>query len=62
MVVVGEVAGIKLPADCILIEGQNVVCDEVELTGEPHGIDKAPVTEDNYRGGTMSSMLAKSLV
>ena len=51
-----------MPADCILIEGQNVVCDEVELTGEPHGIDKVPVTEENYREGAMSSMLAKSLV
>jgi magnesium-transporting ATPase (P-type) len=64
--VVGDVFefsfGIKLPADCILIEGQNVVCDEVELTGEPHGIDKVPVTEENYREGAMSSMLAKSLV
>jgi Ca2+-transporting ATPase len=41
--------GIKLPADCILIEGQNVVCDEAELTGEPDGIEKEPLTEENYK-------------
>lgn len=36
--------GMKVPADCILIDGQDVVCDEGELTGEPIGIPKEPVT------------------
>ena len=54
--------GMKVPADCILIDGQDVVCDEGELTGEPIGIPKEPVTQDNYNSGIMATMLAKSLV
>jgi len=51
-----------VPADCILIEGQDVVCDESELTGEPDGVVKTVVTEDNYQSGSICSMSAKSLV
>jgi len=40
--------GMKIPADCILVEGQDVCCSETELTGEPDGLDKTPVTIDNY--------------
>ena len=64
--VVGDViqfeSGMKVPADCIMIDGQDVVCQESELTGEPDGVDKEPVTEENYNSGIMSTMMAKSLV
>ena len=37
--------GEKVPADMILIEGQNVMCKESELTGEPDEISKVVVTQ-----------------
>ena len=42
------ISGAKLPADCLMIEGQDVECVEAELTGEPDAIRKVPVTKDNY--------------
>ena len=66
LLVVGDIikfeAGMKVPADCIMLEGQDVVCVEGELTGEPDGIDKVPVDEANYNSGIMCTMLAKSLI
>lgn len=66
LLVVGDIikfeAGMKVPADCIMLEGQDVVCVEGELTGEPDGIDKIPVDETNYNTGIMCTMLAKSLI
>jgi P-type E1-E2 ATPase len=41
--------GNKLPADCIMVSGQDVQCLEDELTGEPDEKDKEPVTFDNYQ-------------
>jgi P-type Ca2+ transporter type 2C len=55
-------AGMKVPCDCIMIEGQDTVCIEGELTGEPDGIEKVPLTEENYNSGVMCTMLAKSLI
>lgn len=56
-------AGMKVPADCLIIEGQDVVCIEAELTGEADGIEKTPVNEDNFNlEGTSGTMLAKSLI
>lgn len=55
-------SGMKVPADCIVLEGQDVVCDEGELTGEPLGIMKEPINESNYTEGGMATMLAKSLI
>ena len=37
-------AGMKCPADMLVIEGQDIVCDEGELTGEPLGILKEAIT------------------
>jgi len=54
--------GMKCPADLILLEGQDTACDEGELTGEPLEIVKDPITESNYQGGAMCTMLAKSLI
>jgi len=64
--VVGDIisfeAGMKVPADCIMVEGQDVVCQESELTGEPDGVEKEAVTEENYNSGIMATMMAKSLI
>lgn len=40
--------GMKVPADCIMVEGQNVQTIEGELTGEPDNMDKVKITRDNY--------------
>ena len=55
-------AGMKVPCDCIMIEGQDTICSEVDLTGEPDGIEKVPLTEENYNSGVMCTMMAKSLI
>jgi magnesium-transporting ATPase (P-type) len=41
--------GMKVPADCMLVKGDNVQSKEDALTGEPDDIDKTPLTEENYR-------------
>lgn len=64
--VVGDVIsinnGMKVPADCILLEGAQVVCVESELTGEPDGVEKHAITEMNYKTGITPALAAKSLV
>jgi P-type Ca2+ transporter type 2C len=54
--------GMKMPCDCIMISGQDTFCMEGELTGEPDGVEKVPLTEENYNSGVMCTMLAKSEV
>lgn len=54
--------GEKIPADCLLIEGQNFACDEGELTGEPDDIEKTFINADNYFKGKMCTLLGKSTV
>ena len=46
----------------IMVEGQDVVCDESELTGEPDGLEKVPLNLDNYKHGYQCTMIAKSLI
>lgn len=53
--------GEKIPADMMMVDGQDVTCNESELTGEPDSLEKVPVTSENYAEGAMSTMLAKSL-
>ena len=55
-------AGMKVPCDCIMVDGQDTVCMEGDLTGEPDGVEKVPLTEENYNSGAMCTMLAKSLI
>jgi len=66
MLLVGDIVsfkdGEKVPADMILIEGQNVMCKESELTGEPDEISKDVITHNNYATGELGTMLAKSLI
>lgn len=33
----------KIPADCILIEGTDIATDESAMTGEPEQVEKASV-------------------
>jgi Ca2+ transporting ATPase len=55
-------AGMKVPADMIMVEGQDVSCNEGELTGEPDYVEKYVIDEQNWDQGVMGTMLAKSLV
>lgn len=46
----------------MMVDGQDVTCNESELTGEPDSLEKNPVTDKNYRDGIACTMLAKSLI
>jgi P-type E1-E2 ATPase len=65
-IVVGDIIkfkmGEKCPADCILINGSDVKCDQCELTGEPDFFVKKRVTAENAQNGDHCYMLAKSLI
>ena len=52
----------KIPADSIMVEGQDVVCDEGELTGEPDGVPKGIVDRDSLDNCIQGTLMAKSLV
>lgn len=54
--------GMNVPADMIMVDGQDVECTESDLTGEPDGVKKVALNEDNYKDGVMSTMLAKSQI
>lgn len=45
-----------------MINGQDVKCDESELTGEPDYKEKVRVTEENSQVGDTNYMFGKSLV
>jgi len=63
--VVGDIVeirdGMKIPADCILIEGQEFETNESELTGEPDQLSKVALTADNYTDGSVAALLGMSL-
>ena len=54
--------GMKVPADSILLSGQDVVCDEASLTGEPEGQEKFAVDHSNVEYNPNPFMYAKTLV
>jgi len=64
--VVGDViafaSGMRVPADCIMISGQDVLTDEAELTGEPDQMPKVVVDANNAKDGDACHMIGKSLV
>lgn len=64
--VVGDVikieAGMRIPADCVLIEGTDVATDESAMTGEPEQQDKAPVNQHNYQHNPDPFLIGKTLV
>jgi hypothetical protein len=37
----------KMPADCVVTEGEQITCSETELTGEPESIEKVVVSSEN---------------
>jgi P-type E1-E2 ATPase len=47
--VVGDIIrieqGMKIPADCLLLEGIDISCDESAMTGETEHVEKSHVTE-----------------
>jgi Ca2+-transporting ATPase len=52
----------KVPADCLMISGQDVFTVEGELTGEPDNMEKAYIDVINYNNGATGTMMAKSLI
>jgi magnesium-transporting ATPase (P-type) len=54
--------GMNVPADMIMVDGQDVECTETELTGEPDGVKKVALDSENYKDGVMCTMLAKSQI
>jgi magnesium-transporting ATPase (P-type) len=64
--VVGDVfgfeQGMKLPADAVVLEAQDVKCTEADLTGEPDEFLKVRLDESNFQIQDNSGvLLAKSL-
>jgi magnesium-transporting ATPase (P-type) len=51
-----------MPADVIMIEGQDVITEESELTGESESFPKEPVDLINYQNGACCTILGKCLV
>ena len=52
----------KVPADCILVSGTDVSCDESAMTGEPDNMDKDPLTPETIHLNPQPFMLAKTLI
>jgi P-type E1-E2 ATPase len=64
--VVGDIIqisqGMRIPADCLLLEGIDVSTDEAAMTGEPDQMEKSNVTEQNYDSNPDPFLLGKTLV
>lgn len=64
--VVGDVikieAGMKVPADCIVIDGTDLATDESSMTGEPDNMEKVGITSDNFEYNPNPFMYAATLV
>lgn len=64
--VVGDIikieAGMRIPSDCILIEGTDIATDESAMTGEPEQVEKSIVAEQNYEHNPNPFLLGKTLV
>lgn len=64
--VVGDVikieSGMRVPADCLLINGTDVACDESAMTGEPDQMEKTPLNESSYEHNPCPFMIGKTLV
>jgi len=64
--VVGDIIkleqGMRVPADCVLIDSFDVACDESAMTGEPEHMEKTHVNDGNYESNPDPFLLAKSLI
>jgi len=54
--------GMRIPGDCILIDGTDIATDESAMTGEPEQVEKAAVNSDNYPYNPNPFLLAKTLI
>jgi magnesium-transporting ATPase (P-type) len=52
----------RIPADCVLISGTDIACDESAMTGEPEQVEKAALTADNVEHNAIPFLIAKTLV
>lgn len=41
-------AGMRIPADCVLVDGTDVATDESSMTGEPEQVDKSVCNDSTY--------------
>jgi len=55
-------AGMRVPADCVLIEGTDIATDESAMTGEPEQVEKQSVTAQNYEHNPIPFLLGNTLV
>ncbi len=62
---VGDIAiisqGMTVPADCVLVAGTGISCDEGALTGEPDELKKFNVTESNFEHNPNPFLLRSTL-
>jgi magnesium-transporting ATPase (P-type) len=52
----------RVPADCILINGFDIATDESSLTGEPEQMEKSHVTAQNVDSNPDPFLLGKTIV
>jgi magnesium-transporting ATPase (P-type) len=52
----------KIPADCLLLEGIDISCDESAMTGETEHVEKTHVNEKNYSSNPEPYLIGKTLV
>ena len=52
----------RIPADCLLLEGTDIAADESGLTGEPEQLEKFPLSEANFEHNPTPFLLAKTLI
>jgi Ca2+-transporting ATPase len=55
-------AGMRIPADCVLIEGTDIATDESAMTGEPEQVEITAVTQSNYVHNPNPFLLGNTLV
>ena len=64
--VVGDIikleSGMRIPGDCILLEGTDIATDESAMTGEPEQVEKSTVTDQNYVHNPCPFLLGKTLI
>jgi len=53
--------GETIPADCIVLEGNNCTCSEAALTGEPDELPKEPVSSENIGSNPDPFLLQSAL-
>jgi P-type Ca2+ transporter type 2B len=52
----------KVPADCVILQGTDLSADEAALTGEPEQVEKSDVTEHTVGYNPQPFILANTLI